>query len=83
LLGGAAAAGHRILDRLFAPAGTPPDVLDRLRSATRIAADELKPQFEKSGGRLMQVTAAGADKFIKSEFDLWTRVIRDAGIRLD
>jgi hypothetical protein len=81
--GGAAAAGHRILDRLFAPAGTPPDVLDRLRSATRIAADELKPQFEKSGGRLMQVTAAGADKFIKSEFDLWTRVIRDAGIRLD
>jgi tripartite-type tricarboxylate transporter receptor subunit TctC len=68
---------------LFAPAGTPPDVLDRLRSATRIAADELKPQFEKSGGRLMQVTAAGADKFIKSEFDLWTRVIRDAGIRLD
>jgi tripartite-type tricarboxylate transporter receptor subunit TctC len=68
---------------LFAPAGTPPEVLDRLRSATRIAADELKPQFEKSGGRLMQVTAAGADKFIKSEFDLWTRVIRDAGIRLD
>jgi hypothetical protein len=31
----------------------------------------------------MQMTAAGADKFIKSEFDLWTRVIRDAGIRLD
>jgi tripartite-type tricarboxylate transporter receptor subunit TctC len=68
---------------LFAPAGTPPEVLDRLRSATRIAADELKPQFEKSGGSLMQVTVAGADKFIKSEFDLWTRVIRDAGIRLD
>jgi tripartite-type tricarboxylate transporter receptor subunit TctC len=68
---------------LFAPAGTPPEVLDRLRSATRIAADELRPQFEKSGGGLMQMTAAGADKFIKSEFDLWTRVIRDAGIRLD
>jgi hypothetical protein len=58
-------------------------VLDRLRSATRIAADELKPQFEKSGGNLMQMTVAGTDKFIKSEFDLWTRVIRDAGIRLD
>jgi tripartite-type tricarboxylate transporter receptor subunit TctC len=68
---------------LFAPAGTPPAVLDRLRSATRIAADELKPQFEKSGGSLMQMTVAGTDKFIKSEFDLWTRVIRDAGIRLD
>jgi tripartite-type tricarboxylate transporter receptor subunit TctC len=68
---------------LFAPAGTPPEVLDRLRSATRIAADELKPQFEKSGGSLMQMTVAATDKFIKSEFDLWTRVIRDAGIRLD
>jgi tripartite-type tricarboxylate transporter receptor subunit TctC len=68
---------------LFAPAGTPPQVLDRLRSATRIAADELKPQFEKSGGNLMQMTVARTDKFIKSEFDLWTRVIRDAGIRLD
>jgi tripartite-type tricarboxylate transporter receptor subunit TctC len=68
---------------LFAPAGTPPQVLDRLRSATRIAADELKPQFEKSGGNLMQMTVAGTDRFIKSEFDLWTRMIRDAGIRLD
>jgi tripartite-type tricarboxylate transporter receptor subunit TctC len=48
---------------LFAPAGTPPQVLDRLRSATRIAADELKPQFEKSGGNLMQMTVARTDKF--------------------
>jgi tripartite-type tricarboxylate transporter receptor subunit TctC len=68
---------------LFAPARTPPEVLDRLRSATRIAADELKPQFENSGGGLMQMPVAETDKFIKSEFELWTRVIRDAGIRLD
>jgi tripartite-type tricarboxylate transporter receptor subunit TctC len=58
-------------------------VLDRLRQATRIAAEELKPQFEKSGGRPMQMQVAETDRFIKSEFDLWTRVIRDAGIRLD
>ena len=68
---------------LFAPARTPPEVLDRLRQATSIAAEELKPQFEKSGGGLMQMPIAQSDKFIKSEFDLWTRVIRDAGIRLD
>jgi tripartite-type tricarboxylate transporter receptor subunit TctC len=68
---------------LFAPARTPPEVLDRLRQATRIAAEELKPQFEKSGGGLMQMSVAETDKFIKSEFDQWTRVIRDAGIRLD
>jgi tripartite-type tricarboxylate transporter receptor subunit TctC len=68
---------------LFAPARTPPEVLDRLRRATRLAAEALKPQFETSGGGLMQMPVAETDKFIKSEFDLWTRVIRDAGIHLD
>jgi tripartite-type tricarboxylate transporter receptor subunit TctC len=68
---------------LFAPARTPPDILGRLRQETRIAAAELKEQFEKSGGALMQLPIAETDKFIKSEFDLWIRVIRDAGIRLD
>jgi tripartite-type tricarboxylate transporter receptor subunit TctC len=68
---------------LFAPARTPPEILGRLRQETRIAAAELKQQFEKSGGALMQLPIAETDKFIKSEFDLWTKVIRDAGIRLD
>jgi tripartite-type tricarboxylate transporter receptor subunit TctC len=68
---------------LFAPAGTPPEILGRLRQETRIAAAELKQQFEKTGGALMQLPVAQADRFIKSEFDLWTKVIRDAGIRLD
>ncbi len=68
---------------LFAPAGTPPEVLDKLRSTTRVAAEDLKAQFENSGGGLMQMPVADTDKFIKSEFELWTRVIRDAGIHLD
>jgi len=68
---------------LFAPARTPPEILGRLRQETRIAAAELKQQFEKSGGALMQLPIGETDKFIKSEFDLWTKVIRDAGIRLD
>lgn len=68
---------------LFAPARTPPEVLGRLRQETRIAAAELKDQFEKSGGAVMQMPVAETDKFIRSEFDLWTKVIRDAGIRLD
>ncbi len=68
---------------LFAPARTPPEVLDRLRNATRVAAEGLKPNFENSGGGLMAMPVAETDKFIKSEFDLWTRVIHDAGIRLD
>ena len=61
---------------LFAPAGTPPEVLDKLRTTTRVAAEDLKTNFEKSGGGLMQMPVADTDKFIKSEFELWTRVIR-------
>ncbi len=68
---------------LFAPAGTPPEVLGWLRQETRIAAAGLKERFEKTGGALMQLPIAETDKFIKSEFDLWTKVIREAGIRLD
>src|SRR5262249_6303871 len=56
---------------LFAPAGTPPEILGRLRQETRIAAAELKEQFEKSGGPLMQLPIAETNKFIKSEFELW------------
>jgi len=68
---------------LFAPADTPREILWRLRRETRIAAAGLKQQFERSGGALMQLPVAETDKFIKSEFDLWTKVIRNAGIRLD
>jgi tripartite-type tricarboxylate transporter receptor subunit TctC len=68
---------------LFTPARTPPEILAHLRRETRIAATGLKDQFEKTGGELMQLPVAETDKFIRSEFDLWTRVIRDAGIRLD
>ena len=68
---------------LFAPAGTPPEVLEKLRATTRVAAEDLKTNFEKSGGGLMRMPVADTDKFIKSEFELWTRVIRQAGIHLD
>jgi tripartite-type tricarboxylate transporter receptor subunit TctC len=68
---------------LFAPARTPPQVLSRLRQETRIAAAALKDQFEKTGGSMMEMPVAETSRFIKSEYDLWTRVIRDAGIRFD
>jgi tripartite-type tricarboxylate transporter receptor subunit TctC len=68
---------------LFAPARTPPDILGRLRQETRIAAAGLKDQFDQTGGALVQMPAGETDKFLKSEFDVWTRVIRDARIRFD
>jgi tripartite-type tricarboxylate transporter receptor subunit TctC len=68
---------------LFAPARTPPEVLSRLRQETRIAAAALKDQFEKTGGSLTEMPVAETNRFIKTEYDLWIRVIRDAGVRFD
>lgn len=68
---------------LFAPARTPPEILGRLRQETRIAAAALKDQFEQTGGALMQMPVGETERFVKSEFDLWTKVIRDARIRFD
>lgn len=68
---------------LFAPARTPPEIVGRLRQETRIVVDDLKAQLEKSGGEAMQMGPAETEKFIRNEFDLWTRIIRDAGVRLD
>jgi tripartite-type tricarboxylate transporter receptor subunit TctC len=68
---------------LFAPARTPPEILSRLRQETRIAAAGLKDQFENTGGSLMDMPAAETSRFIDSEYDLWTRVVRDAGIRFE
>jgi tripartite-type tricarboxylate transporter receptor subunit TctC len=68
---------------LFAPARTPPEILGRLRQEARLAALGLKTQFEQSGGALVQMPVNETDKFVKSEFDLWTRVIREARTRLN
>jgi tripartite-type tricarboxylate transporter receptor subunit TctC len=68
---------------LFAPARTPPEILSRLRQETRIAAAALKDQFEKTGGSLTEMPVAETNRFIRTEYDLWIRVIRDAGIRFD
>jgi tripartite-type tricarboxylate transporter receptor subunit TctC len=68
---------------LFAPARTPPEILGRLRQEARLAALGLKTQFEQSGGALVQIPVTETDKFVKSEFDLWTRVIREARTRLN
>src|ERR1700729_977169 len=64
---------------LYAPAGTPPDVLDKLNKAVAVALqdDELKQSFAKFGltprGTSLQEGAA----FTKSEYEKWKKVIED------
>jgi tripartite-type tricarboxylate transporter receptor subunit TctC len=68
---------------LFAPAGTPPALLDRLnREAAEILAQPaVRAGLEKAGMTVSAETRAELAAFMKSESEKFRKVIGDAGIR--
>jgi tripartite-type tricarboxylate transporter receptor subunit TctC len=68
---------------IFAPARTPPEAIARLRRDIRAALPELKEKFEKSGGEVWDLPDDKLDGFVASEYESWTKLIREAGIKLD
>jgi tripartite-type tricarboxylate transporter receptor subunit TctC len=67
---------------IFVPAKTPPAVIAKLRGDIRAVLPDLKERFEKSGGEVWDM-ADGLDAFVVSEHQRWTKIIREAGIKLD
>jgi tripartite-type tricarboxylate transporter receptor subunit TctC len=68
---------------IFAPARTPPEAVARLRGEIRAALPDLKERFEKSGGEAWDLPDDRVEGFVASEHEAWTRLIREAGIKLD
>ena len=68
---------------IFAPAKTPPEVIARLRADIRASLPDLKERFEKSGGEVWDLPNGKLDAFVASEYENWTKLIREIGIRLD
>jgi tripartite-type tricarboxylate transporter receptor subunit TctC len=68
---------------LFAPAGTPAPVIEKLQKEIAAAAPELKAKFLAVGGDYMSVAPEELDGFIRGEHDKWTKIIKDAGITLE
>jgi tripartite-type tricarboxylate transporter receptor subunit TctC len=68
---------------VFAPAKTPPAVLARLRNEIRAALPDLKERFENSGGEVWDLPDGKLDAFVASEYENWTKLIHEAGIKLD
>jgi tripartite-type tricarboxylate transporter receptor subunit TctC len=68
---------------IFAPAKTPPEVIARLRGDIRASLPDLKERFEKSGGEVWDLSNDKLDAFVASEYEYWTKLIREAGIKLD
>jgi tripartite-type tricarboxylate transporter receptor subunit TctC len=68
---------------IFAPAKTPPEIIAKLRREIRAGLPDLKERFEKSGGEVWDLPDDRLDGFVASEHQSWTKLIREAGIRLD
>jgi len=69
---------------LWAPAGTPPDVVDKInRDMTRVLAEpEVKERLTTLGAEAMPMTPAEFDKFMRAEMDDAARVVKAAGIKV-
>jgi tripartite-type tricarboxylate transporter receptor subunit TctC len=67
---------------LFAPAATPPPVLERLRAEfTKVVAmPEVAALFAKTGGRMMKLSLAETEALLRRDIERWTKLIKEAGI---
>jgi tripartite-type tricarboxylate transporter receptor subunit TctC len=70
---------------VFAPAGTPPPVIEKVNAALRAATQQPKVQevAVASGVVLKPLTAAEMDRMARRDVEILTRVVREAGLRLE
>ena len=83
----AGVAGHDAVqwNGLFAPAGTPPSILDRLYRETSkaIMVPEVRQRFEAEGADPVGSTPSEFAAFFRLEADKWADVARRSGTKLD
>jgi len=70
---------------LFAPAGTPPDVIAKLLHATEKALQSpaVIERARTSGMTIRYMTPQQLDATVKTDLQYWSKVIRDANIKAD
>jgi len=70
---------------LFAPSRAPEPIVKRLRDevAAIMKMPEVRATFEKSGGRLLDMSPSETEAFVKAEIEKWTSLIAQAGVTAD
>jgi tripartite-type tricarboxylate transporter receptor subunit TctC len=70
---------------LLAPKGTPPAIVERLHREVLavLAQDEVKRYMANAGIEIVGSTPAEFGTFFRGEKDLWAKVIRDTGAKID
>ena len=68
---------------LLAPAGTPPDIVQKLQDATikALAKPDVKEKLAVIGMNAAPLKSAETGAFIKAEVARWSRLIKEAGIQ--
>ncbi len=70
---------------IFAPAGTPPDIVRRLNAELQKAGSnpELQQQMAATGSQFIPMSVEGFNVFVKAEFDKWQRMVRETGLKFE
>ena len=70
---------------LFAPAGTPKEVVDQINAALKkvLEAPDVKQRFDAQGFAAQWGTPADFGKFVQSEVDKWAKVVKTSGAKVD
>ncbi len=70
---------------LFAPAGTPPEIVSRLNAETRkfMQSKEIAARLASEGARFVPMTPDQFGVFVKAEVAKWAPVVKASGARAD
>jgi tripartite-type tricarboxylate transporter receptor subunit TctC len=70
---------------IWAPARTPPAIVNRLQQAVATAArnPETRARFDALGAEPVADSPEDYARFVRAEFDRWGKLVRDARIKLD
>ena len=70
---------------IFAPAGTPADVVARLSSQIKVALElpETKTRADTAGVELRYMAPAALDALVKKDTEFWAKTITSAGIKAE
>lgn len=68
---------------IFAPAGTPPDIVSKLSSQIKAALElpETKTRADGAGVELRYMAPAALDALVKKDTEFWAKTIATAGIK--
>ncbi len=70
---------------LFAPAGTPPEIVKRWNAEVQkiMTSADVQPRLEAEGARFIPTTPESFAAFQRSESARWGKMIREAGIKVE